>query len=417
MEIKRDFYLNKLIKHKHNGMIKVITGIRRCGKSYLLFNLFYNHLRNSGVPEDHIVRLALDDRKNKQFRNPDTLCDYVHDFVKDDSTYYILLDEVQFIDEFEDVLNSFLHIPNADTFVTGSNAKFLSKDIITEFRGRGDQIHVAPLSFQEFTTAFSGSVEEGWRYYCTFGGLPKLFDFESDAEKSDYLSNIFTETYIKDIKDRNNVRNDAELEELLNILSSAIGSLTNPKKLSDTFKSVKQISIHPDTLKNYLDYFVDSFLIERAKRYDIKGKRYINTPLKYYFSDLGLRNARLNFRQDEETHIMENVVYNELRIRGFNVDVGVVEYYSPNAQGKSVLKQSEVDFVCNLMDKRYYIQVALDIPTKEKLVQEQNSLLHINDTFKKIIIVKGLYRSHYTENGILLLDLYEFLLQPESINV
>lgn len=417
MEIKRDFYLNKLIKHKHNGMIKVITGIRRCGKSYLLFNLFYNHLRNSGVPEDHIVRLALDDRKNKQFRNPDTLCDYVHDFVKDDSTYYILLDEVQFIDEFEDVLNSFLHIPNADTFVTGSNAKFLSKDIITEFRGRGDQIHVAPLSFQEFTTAFSGSVEEGWRYYCTFGGLPKLFDFESDAEKSDYLSNIFTETYIKDIKDRNNVRNDAELEELLDILSSAIGSLTNPKKLSDTFKSVKQISIHPDTLKNYLDYFVDSFLIERAKRYDIKGKRYINTPLKYYFSDLGLRNARLNFRQDEETHIMENVVYNELRIRGFNVDVGVVEYYSPNAQGKSVLKQSEVDFVCNLMDKRYYIQVALDIPTKEKLVQEQNSLLHINDTFKKIIIVKGLYRSHYTENGILLLDLYEFLLQPESINV
>lgn len=417
MEIKRDFYLNKLIKHKHNGMIKVITGIRRCGKSYLLFNLFYNHLRNSGVPEDHIVRLALDDRRNKQFRNPDTLCDYVHNLVKDDSMYYILLDEVQFIDEFEDVLNSFLHIPNADTFVTGSNAKFLSKDIITEFRGRGDQIHVAPLSFQEYMTAFSGSVEKGWRYYCTFGGLPKLFDFESDAEKSDYLSNIFIETYIKDIKDRNNVRNDAELEELLDILSSAIGSLTNPKKLSDTFKSVKQISIHPDTLKNYLDYFVDSFLIERAKRYDIKGKRYINTPSKYYFSDLGLRNARLNFRQDEETHIMENVVYNELRIRGFNVDVGVVEYYSPNAQGKSVLKQSEVDFVCNLVDKRYYIQVALDIPTKEKLVQEQNSLLHINDTFKKIIIVKELYRSHYTEDGILLLDLYEFLLQPESINV
>ncbi len=416
MEIKRDFYLNKLIQHKHNGMIKVITGIRRCGKSYLLFNLFYNHLLSTGAEDDHIIRLALDDRKNKKYRDPDALCDYVHSLISDDKMYYILLDEVQLVDEFEDVLNSFLHIPNADTFVTGSNAKFLSKDIITEFRGRGDQIHISPLSFKEFMSSYEGSVEQGFRYYSTFGGLPKLFDFESDADKSNYLKNIFVETYLKDIIDRNRIKNDAELEELIDILSSAIGSLTNPKKLSDTFKSVKQISIHPDTLKNYLDYLVDSFLIEQVKRYDIKGKRYINTPSKYYFTDLGLRNARLNFRQTEETHIMENIIYNELKIRGFNVDVGIVEHYAPNAQGKSVLRQSEVDFVCNLADKRYYIQVALDIPTKEKLKQEQKSLLNIQDSFKKIIIVKGLYRSHYNDDGIYMLDLYDFLLNQDSLN-
>lgn len=416
MEIKRDLYLDKLIRHKNNGLIKVITGIRRCGKSYLLFELFYNHLLSIGVKEDHIIKIALDDRMNKKFRNPDYLCDYVHNFIKDSNMYYILLDEVQMLDEFEDVLNSFLHIKNADTYVTGSNAKFLSKDIITEFRGRGDQIHIAPLSFSEFMSAYNGTKEDGWKEYINFGGLPKLFDFSTDEDKSNYLRNIFTETYIKDIKDRNDIRNDAELEDLLNILSSSIGSLTNPKKLSDTFKSVKQISIKSETLKTYIDYFVDSFLIEQALRYDIKGKKYINTPSKYYFTDIGLRNARLNFRQSEETHAMENVVYNELKIRGYNVDVGVIEYYK-KINNKSVINSAEVDFVCNLSDKRYYIQVAHSLPTKEKLDQEQNSLMRINDSFKKIIIVKDLSRSHYNEDGIYMLSLFDFLLNQDSLNI
>lgn len=416
MEIKRELYLDKLIRHKHNGMIKVITGIRRCGKSYLLFELFYKHLLSLGIKEDHIIKIALDDRRNKKYRDPDFLCDYIHDSVKDGDMYYILLDEVQLVPEFEDVLNSFLHIKNADTYVTGSNAKFLSKDIITEFRGRGDQIHVAPLSFSEFMSVFEGTIEEGWKQYINFGGLPKLFEFTTDEDRFNYLKNIFTETYLKDIRERNDIRGDYELEELLDILSSAIGSLTNPKKLSDTFKTVKQVSLHPDTIKTYIDYFVDSFLIEQAKRYNIKGKKYINTPSKYYFTDIGLRNARLNFRQSEETHTMENVVYNELRIRGFNVDVGIVEYYSSEGGVKSILKQSEVDFVCNLSDKRYYIQVALSIPTKEKLEQEQNSLLRITDSFKKIIIVKDISRSHYNEDGIYLLSLYDFLLNPDCLN-
>lgn len=416
MEIKRELYLDKLIRHKHNGMIKVITGIRRCGKSYLLFELFYKHLLSLGIKDDHIIKIALDDRRNKKYRDPDFLCDYIHDSVKDGDMYYILLDEVQLVPEFEDVLNSFLHIKNADTYVTGSNAKFLSKDIITEFRGRGDQIHVAPLSFSEFMSVFEGTIEEGWKQYINFGGLPKLFEFTTDEDRFNYLKNIFTETYLKDIRERNDIRGDYELEELLDVLSSAIGSLTNPKKLSDTFKTVKQVSLHPDTIKTYIDYFVDSFLIEQAKRYNIKGRKYINTPSKYYFTDIGLRNARLNFRQSEETHTMENVVYNELRIRGFNVDVGIVEYYSSEGGEKSILKQSEVDFVCNLSDKRYYIQVALSIPTKEKLEQEQNSLLRITDSFKKIIIVKDISRSHYNEDGIYLLSLYDFLLNPDCLN-
>ena len=416
MEINRDLYLSKLIRHKHNGMIKVITGIRRCGKSYLLFELFYRHLLECGVDDRHILKIALDDRVNKAFRNPDYLCGYVHNFVQDNEMHYILLDEVQMVEEFEDVLNSFLHIKNADVFVTGSNAKFLSKDIITEFRGRGDQIHIAPLSFSEFMSAYGGSREDGWREYINFGGLPKLFEFSSDEDKSNYLKSIFTETYIKDIKDRNSIRNDAEIEELLDILASAIGSFTNPKKLADTFKTVKQTAISPETIKAYLDYFIDSFLVEQAKRYDIKGRKYIGTPCKYYFTDVGLRNARLNFRQVEETHAMENVVYNELKVRGFNVDVGVVEYYAKNAENKSVLNNAEVDFVCNLADKRIYIQVAYALPTLEKIEQEQNSLVRIDDSFKKVIIVKDISRSHYMENGIYLLSLFDFLLDPNSLN-
>ena len=414
MEIKRDVYLRKLIDRQHNGLVKVITGIRRCGKSYLLFELFYKYLKEQGVEDNHIIKLALDDRKNKKYRNPDELCDYVHAQIVDDKPYYILLDEVQFVDEFEDVLNSFLHIKNADTYVTGSNAKFLSKDIITEFRGRGDEIHVSPLSFKEFYSVYDGSKEDAWKEYCLYGGLPKILEYKTDEDKVAYLKNIFEETYLTDIKERHKIRNDAELAELLDILSSSIGSLTNPKKLSDTFKSVKQVSIHPDTLNNYLEHLVDSYLISQAKRYDIKGKKYINTPSKYYFTDIGLRNARLNFRQYEETHIMENVIYNELKIMGFNLDVGVVEY-SKAVDGKSVRVQAEVDFVCNKADKRYYIQSAFSIPDREKMLQEQNSLTRINDSFKKIIIVKDAIKSHYNEDGVLILNLFDFLLEENGL--
>ena len=414
MEIKRDAYLRKLIDRQHNGLVKVITGIRRCGKSYLLFELFYKYLKEQGVDDSHIIKLALDDRKNKKYRNPDVLCDYVHEQIIADTPYYILLDEVQFVDEFEDVLNSFLHIKNADTYVTGSNAKFLSKDIITEFRGRGDEIHVSPLSFKEFYSVYDGSKEETWKQYCLYGGLPKVLEYKTDEDKVAYLKNIFEETYLTDIKERHKIRNDAELAELLDILSSSIGSLTNPKKLSDTFKSVKQVSLHPDTINNYLEYLVDSYLIVQSKRYDIKGKKYINTPSKYYFTDMGLRNARLNFRQYEETHIMENVIYNELKIMGFNLDVGVVEY-SKAVDGKSVRVQAEVDFVCNKADKRYYIQSAFSIPDREKMLQEQNSLTRINDSFKKIIIVKDAIKTHYNDDGVLILNLFDFLLEENSL--
>ncbi len=414
MEIKRDLYLTKLINRMNNGLIKVVTGIRRCGKSYLLFELFYNYLKEQGVEDNHIIKLALDDRKNKKYRDPDVLCEFVHEQIVDEKQYYILLDEVQFVSEFEDVLNSFLHIKNADTYVTGSNAKFLSKDIITEFRGRGDEIHISPLSFKEFYSAYIGSKEDAWKQYCLYGGLPKVLEYKTDEDKVAYLKNIFEETYLTDIKDRHKIRNDAELNELLDILSSAVGSLTNPKKLSDTFKSVKQVSLHPDTINNYLEYFVDSYLISQSKRYDIKGKRYINTPSKYYFTDMGLRNARLNFRQFEETHIMENVIYNELKIIGFNVDVGVVDYRK-DIDGKSVRVQAEVDFVCNKADRRYYIQSAFSIPDREKMLQEQNSLTRINDSFKKIIIVKDAIKTHYNEDGVLILNMFDFLLEENSL--
>lgn len=412
--MNRDFYLNKLIRRKHNGMIKVITGIRRCGKSFLLFELFYNHLLQEGIADDHIIKIALDDRVNKKYRDPDMLCEYVHQAVKDDRMYYILLDEVQMVDEFEDVLNSFLHIKNADVYVTGSNAKFLSKDIITEFRGRGDQVHLYPLSFSEFMSVYPGSTQEGWLEYTMYGGLPKLLDMSDDTDKTDYLKNIFSETYIKDILERNDVRNPSEMDELLDFLASSVGGLTNPKKLSDTFKSEKNIAIHPDTIKQYLEYFEDSFLISKVKRFDVKGKRYINTPMKYYFTDIGLRNSRLNFRQYEETHIMENIIYNELLCRGFLVDVGVVDdiYYQ---NGIRKQKQLEVDFICNMGSKRIYIQSALAMPTIEKEHQEQRSLEKIGDSFKKIIIAKDT-PTHYNESGILILNLFDFLIKPDSLS-
>lgn len=413
--MERQLYLDKLIRRKHNGMIKVVTGIRRCGKTYLLFELFYQYLLREGVDDTHIIRIALDDRINKKYRDPDVLCEYVHDAVKDDRMYYVLLDEVQMVSEFEDVLNSFLHMKNVDTYVTGSNAKFLSKDVITEFRGRGDQIHLYPLSFGEFMKGSGLGRQQAWYEYTMYGGLPKVLSMENDEDKAGYLRDIFKETYIKDILERNDVRNPVEMEELLDYLSSAIGGLTNPKKLADTFKTVKNVSVHPDTIKTYLDYFEDSFLISRANRYDIKGKKYISTPMKFYFTDCGLRNVRINFRQYEETHMMENVIYNELLIRGYHVDVGMVEYNYCTEEKRKLQKQLEVDFVCNQGSKRLYIQSALALPTHEKEEQEQLSLQNINDSFKKIIIVKEA-PTHYNESGILILNLYDFLLKENILD-
>ncbi len=410
----RNLYLDKLIRKKNNGMIKVITGIRRCGKTYLLFELFYEYLLNSGVDKDHIIKIALDDRINKKYRDPDVLCEYVHKSIKDNQMYYVLLDEVQMVPEFEDVLNSFLHIKNADVYVTGSNAKFLSKDIITEFRGRGDQVHLYPLSFAEFMSGKETDRQQEWYEYTMYGGLPKLLEIENEEDKSGYLRDIFKETYIKDILERNDVRNPVEMEELLDYLSSAIGGLTNPKKLADTFKIVKNVSVHPDTIKTYLDYFEDSFLISKASRYDVKGKRYISTPMKYYFTDCGLRNVRIHFRQYEETHIMENVIYNELLIRGYHVDVGMVEFTCKDKEKRRVQKQLEVDFVCNQGSKRIYIQSALALPTQEKEEQKQLSLKAINDSFKKVIIIKD-GPTHYNESGILILNLFDFLLKENSL--
>ena len=408
--MERPEYLEKLKRKMHNGMIKVITGLRRCGKSYLLFNLFYQYLLESGVKDNKIIRIQLDDWANREYRDPDKLYTYVKGRISDKSRYYILLDEVQLLKQFEDVLNGFLHIKNADIYVTGSNAKFLSKDIITEFRGRGDQIHLQPLSFSEFMTSFDGYEHDGWQQYITFGGLPKLLEMKTDQEKSEYLKSIFEETYIKDIVERNNVRNSTEMEELLDVIASSIGGLTNPKKLSDTFKSVKNVTIHPDTVKSYLDYFEDSFLISKARRYDVRGKRYINSPMKYYFSDCGLRNARLGFRQIEETHLMENVIYNELCRRGYSVDVGCVDDIFTDENGKRTQKQLEIDFVCNLSSRRIYIQSAMSLPSLEKLIQEQRSLLKVNDSFQKVIIVKdGI--SHFNDEGVLILNLFDFLMK------
>ena len=359
--------------------------------------------------------MSLDDISNKKYRNPENLYNYVKSLIIDDDMYYVLLDEVQMVTGFEDVLNGFLHIKNVDTYVTGSNAKFLSKDIITEFRGRGDQIHIYPLSFNEFYSYVQGDKSIALRNYMYYGGLPQIVAMVTHEQKQSYLMNLFLETYITDIINRNNVKNDEEMQELLNVLSSSIGSLTNPKKLSDTFKSVKHVDISSPTIKNYLDYFMDSFLIDRALRYDIKGKKYIDTPSKYYFTDLGLRNARLNFRQIEDTHLLENVIYNELKVRGFSVDVGIVTISEKDTNGKQVRKQLEVDFVCNKADVRYYIQSVLSISDREKLVQEQRSLININDSFRKIIITNDNVIAHYNEEGILIINIFDFLLNPDIL--
>ena len=413
--IPRDNYLQKLIDRMNNGMIKVVTGIRRCGKSYLLFDIFYNYLVQNGVDKEHIISLQLDDRMNIRYRNPDFLCEYVHSKIVDEKNYFILLDEVQYVNEFEDVLNSFLHIKNADVYVTGSNAKFLSSDIITEFRGRGDQIYLTPLSFKEFFDYSKLDFDEAWNEYSMYGGMPYLLMCKTDQQKIQYLDSLFKETYIKDIVNRNAIRNTDVLEDVLNIVASSVGSLTNPNKLSNSFKTLNNINVAPNTIKEYLDYCIDSFLIQKAYRYDVKGKKYIDTPLKYYFTDIGLRNIRLGFRQQEETHIMENIIYNELITRGYQVDVGVVEISEKNENNNFVRKQLEVDFVCNLGYERIYIQSALNIDDIVKKEQEEKSLIKIYDNFRKIIVVKENIRKWKDENGILIIGLKEFLTCPESI--
>ena len=408
--IKRELYLDQLIKKQNNGLIKIITGIRRSGKSYLLDPIFREYLLEHGVSENHIIKIDFDERRNKKYLDPDVLDDYIRSLIVDDQMYYLLLDEVQKVDDFESVLNGFLHIENLDVYVTGSNSRFLSSDIITEFRGRGDEIRVFPLSFAEYYSVFEGSKEEAWEEYIVYGGLPRVLSFESGEEKSKYLKQLFEKTYISDIVERNNVQRIDIIDSILNMLASSIGSLTNPYKLMNTFQSngVKDVSIN--TLSLYLKYLQDSFLIEKAERYDIKGKKYIQTPFKFYFSDVGLRNARLNFGQQEETHIMENVIYNELLIRGYNVDVGVVNVRQGDAK-----KQTEVDFVCNQFNRKYYIQSVLSLPTHEKTTQEERPLLNIPDNFKKIIIVKDNQKPWITENGILVISIFDFLLNQNSL--
>ena len=416
MRIKRDLYLNRLISRKNNGLIKIVTGVRRCGKSYLLFELFHEYLLDNGVDESHIIEVALDDRTNKRLRDPDNMLDYIKNMIQDKDTYYIILDEVQLLDEFEDVLNSLLHIRNADVYVTGSNSRFLSSDVITEFRGRGDEIRVHPLSFREYTSAYQGSVDEAWEEYYTYGGLPLILTRKEDEEKSEYLISLFQKVYLSDIVERHRIANTEELNELVDILSSSIGSLTNPLKLSNTFKSIKGKSISDKTINQYIDHLLDSFLVSKAVRYDIKGKKYINSPAKYYFEDVGLRNARLNFRQTEENHIMENIIFNELIHRGFNVDVGVVEINGKDENGKSYRKQLEIDFVANSGSNRYYIQSALNTDSKEKMEQESSSLLKVNDSFRKIIVQKDDIVSWNDDNGILHVSIEQFLLDNYILN-
>lgn len=417
MEIRRDIYLNKLISKKHNGLIKVVTGIRRCGKSYLLFNLFREHLDAEKIPEDHIIEMAFDTFENRRFRDPEVLYPYLMERIKDREMYYVLLDEVQLLQDFESVLNSLARRKNVDVYVTGSNAKFLSKDIITEFRGRGDEIRMFPLTFSEYMSAYPGDRSDGWRDYVLYGGLPLVLSFDTPDQKADFLKNLFEETYLSDIVGRNNVRNKAELEELVNILSSAIGSLTNPSKLSRSFKSIKNKAVSQTTIKRYIDYLCDSFLIDGAIRYDIKGKKYIDTPTKYYFTDLGLRNARLNFRQVEETHAMENIIFNELKVRGYSVDVGIVPISEREDDGRSTRKQLEIDFVCNKGSRRYYIQSAFALPNEAKRAQEQRPLLHTGDAFRKMIITKDALAPLYNEEGILVMSVFDFLLNPASLDL
>lgn len=417
MEIRRDKYLNDLINRMHNQMIKVVTGIRRSGKSYLIFHIFKNYLLEQGIPESHIISIALDQRKHRQYRDPDTLLDYIESCIQDENMYYILLDEVQLLKDFEEVLNSMLHIDHVDVYVTGSNSRFLSKDVITEFRGRGDEVHVFPLTFKEFMQVYNGDVYHGWADYLLYGGLPLTATMKTEDQKVSYLTRLFEETYLKDIIERHHIEKTQELEDLVNILASTVGSLTNVPKIEATFKSVLHSNISANTIRQYIKYLENAFIIHRANRYDVKGRKYIGSPSKYYFEDVGLRNARLEFRQTEETHLMENIIYNELRARDFSVDVGLVEKRSTNHGGKTERVQLEIDFVANLGSKRYYIQSAFAMPTEEKRAQEKMSLLRVRDSFKKIIVVKDVVNVTQDENGITTMSVYDFLLKENSLEL
>ena len=415
MEIKRDIYLKQLIDRRDNGMIKVITGIRRCGKSFLLFTIFKRYLLENGVDADHIIEIALDGIENEELRDPKTCFKYIKDALKDDGKYYLLLDEVQFMPRFEEVLNSLLRMNNIDVYVTGSNSRFLSSDIVTEFRGRGDEIRIYPLSFAEFYSAYDGDYDDAWNEYMIYGGLPQIAGFQSERQKADYLRNIFENVYLKDVIERNKIQNVDEIGILVDVLASSIGAPTNPSKIANTFSSERHMTYVNKTISNHIDHLADAFLISKASRYDIKGRKYIGANLKYYFTDLGLRNAHLNFRQQEPTHIMENIVYNELLIRGYNVDVGVVGIFDNDKDGKPVRKQLEVDFVVNQGNQRYYIQVAYDMTSEEKQSQEFNSLRNISDSFKKIVIVNGSIKPWRNDEGFVIMGMKYFLLHADSL--
>lgn len=415
MIIPRPKYLEQLVAAKGNNMIKIITGIRRCGKSFLLFELFHDYLNSIGIDEDHIIEIALDDRINAEYRNPDKILAYIKTRISDRNNYYVLLDEIQMVDDFVGVLNSLLHIRNADVYVTGSNSRFLSKDVVTEFRGRGQDIHMYPLSFSEYYNALGGDRSMRWRDYYTYGGLPQTLILSNDKAKRDYLTHLADTVFIADVVERHRIKNKTELEELFRILASSIGSPCNPTKLSNTFKSLKNISISNKTISNYLLYLCDAFLVEKALRYNIKGKKYINTLSKYYFTDMGLRNAVLCFRQLEQTHLMENIIYNELLFRGYTVDVGMVELQTTDKNGKSIRKQFEVDFVVNDFDKKYYIQSAFAIPDEEKMRQETSSFRNINDSFKRVVIVRDDITPYRNDKGDLFIGLFDFLLDPELL--
>lgn len=417
MIIQRPHYLDKLISCRHNGMIKIITGIRRCGKSFLLFQLFSEWLEQQGISQSHIIKIDLESRRNKALRDPDALLNYIDAQIKDDQMHYVMIDEVQLVPEFEDVLNSYLKIQNVDVYATGSNARFLSKDVITTFRGRSFEIKVYPLSFSEFFSAYQGSEKEAFDEFMTFGGMPQILSFENAELKSEYLKSLYTETYLRDIKDRYQIKNDEDMDNLLDFISSSIGSLTNPSKLANTFETVKKEKISRNTVCSYLEYICESFLAEKASRYDVKGKKYLDTPYKFYFTDLGLRNARLNFRQLEPSHMMENIIYNELRIRGFNVDVGVVPIVRRNIDGRQERVRLEIDFVCNKCSQKYYIQSAYQMLDESKIKQEEASLRNVDDSFKKIIVVADNIIVRRNEAGITTMGIYDFLLKDNSLEL
>lgn len=416
MEIQRPQYIDLLLNRMHNKMIKVITGMRRSGKSYLLFNLFKKTLIAQGVAQSHIISIELDRYENRAFRDPDVVLEYIHSCIKEEGMYYLLMDEVQMLSDFEEVLNSLMHNDSLDIYVTGSNSKFLSKDVMTQFRGRGDEIHVFPLTFKEFMQVYEGDVYHGWSEYVVYGGLPLVATMRTDEQKIHYLTNLFTETYLKDIIERYHIDKIQEMDDLLNVLASFVGSLTNPPKIEATFKSTIHANISMNTIRQYLAYLEDAFLIHKAYRYNVKGRKYIGTPLKYYFEDVGLRNARLGFRQVEETHLMENIIYNELRSRGYSVDVGVVEKRERDERGKEIKKQLEIDFIANLGSNRYYIQSAFSMPTEQKRIQEKASLVNVKDSFKKIILVKDVMKVSHDEDGIVTMSVYDFLLNENSLD-